>query len=274
MSRSKTKWDKVESAKGSELRRPRDLAAGHERDESARRVKDQLDEEAEVLEKETQVFALDPSKIRPDREIIQVLPSQGVSGALPDYNYAWIRFKSDRGPSGLAVDQKLFWQVKDESGDYVPVWEVVSGTMPEARERRNAEGYRVIGDTLLMRARKDRYEALMLHFEFEHEKRIGTEATTIQEFCEQKDIKLHKFDGKRGLDERGMLAAKSAVSNMKRNFKLDLSAANAIIKEAESKGDAKLPLLRLGLKQMLGMQIAQQYVEKRMREGTLILKGD
>jgi hypothetical protein len=270
MKKRRNKWDEVETP---ETRRPRDLPAGHTRDEASRKVKDQLEEEAETLQAETGTMALDLSKLRPDREIIQVLPSQGVSGALDDYEYCWVRFKSDRGPMGLQVDQKLFWQVREGDGT-VPVWEVVSGSMPEAKERRNAEGYRVIGDTLLMRARKDRYAALMLYFEFEHEKRIGNQAKTIQEFADAKAIKIHTFDSSKGFDERGMMAAKSAVANMKRNHRLDLGAANAIIAEAERNGDGNLPLLKHGLKQMLAMQVAQQYVEKRIREGTLILKGD
>jgi hypothetical protein len=268
------KWDEVEQP---ERRRPRDMAAGHERDEVSRKVKDQLEEEIEELEKETQTIPLDLSKLAPDREIIQVLPSQGVNGALVDYEYCWVRFKSDRGPSSLQVDQKLFWQVK-EDGSTVPVWEVVKGgptdtRFPEAMERRDVNGYRVIGDTLLMRARKDRYAALQMHFEFEHEKRMGTEAKTIQDFAEQKKIKMFNFDSTKGLDERGMLAAKSAVSNMKRNHRLDLSAAQAIIDDAERNG-GNTALLKHGLKQMLAMQVAQDYVAKRIREGTLHFKGD
>lgn len=268
----RNKWDDVEVP---EKRRPRDLAAGHTRDEVSRKVKDQLDEEADVLEAKGDVMALDLGKLKPDREIIQVLHHQNVSGAQPGYVYVWVRYKADRGPVGLQVDQKLLYSVK-VNGGIEPVWEIVSGSMPECRERevQSAERYRVIGDTLLMRAKQENYDALMTHFEFEHEKRIGTTAKNIQEFAENKQIKLHTFDSVKGFDERGMMAAKSAVSNMKRNHRLDLGAANAIIAEAEKKGDANLPFLKIGLKQMLGMQVAQQYVEKRIREGTLIMKGD
>lgn len=270
-----TKWDAVEKT---EKRRPRDIDAGHTRREASKRVQDQLDEEAEVMEKETGVMALDVSKLAPDRDILQILTSnrdRKISNALDDYEYCWVRYRSDRGPSGLQVDQKLTWEVQDpEGGGTVPVWEVVSGTMKEAWERRDASGYRVIGDCILMRARKDRYNALMQYLEWQHERRIGTEATTIQEFAEQKRLKTYAFDSNKGLDERGVLAAKSAVSNMKKNFQLDLSAARAIIADAEKNADPKLPLLKRGLKDMLGMAIAQQYVNKRIAEGTLEMKGD
>lgn len=270
-----TKWDAVEKT---EKRRPKDIPAGHERREASKRVKDQLDEEAEVLGDELGTMAIDPSKFAPDREILQILVSergQKISNELEDYEYCWVRYRSDRGPSGKAVDDKLIWEVQDpEGGGTVPVWEIVSGTMKEAIERRDANGYRVKGDCLLMRARKDRYDALMQYLEFQHEKRIGTEATTIQEFAEQKRLKTYNFDSTKGLDERGILAAKSAVSNMKKNFHLDVSAARAIVREAEAKGDANTPLLKHGLKQLLAMGIAQQYVNQRIKDGTLVMKGD
>ena len=271
-----SRWDDIET----ETRRPKDIPAGHKRDEVARRVKDDLEEEAEALQAHHETMVVDPSKFGPDREILQILvDNRGtISGALPDYEYCWVRFKSNLGQAGLQVDQKLTWMVKDpESGGQVPVWETVQGSMPECRERKmqSVEGYRVVGDTLLMRARKDRYEALMTYFEFQHERRIGNDAKDIQDFAAKKQLKIHNFDAsKTPLDQRGMQAAASAVSNMKKNHALDLSAARAIIAEAEKNGDEKLPLLRTGLKQMLAMQIAQQYVNKRIREGTLIMKGD
>ena len=269
----RNKWDEVEQP---EKRRPKDIVPGHERREAAKKIKDQLEEEAEVLSDELGTMALDPSKLEPDHEILQVLVKQKgtISNADPGYEYCWVRYRSDRGPSGLQVDQKLTWEVPDKDGGTVPVWEVVSGTMKEAWERRDASGYRVIGDTLLMRARKDRYDALMRYLEWQHERRIGTDAQTIEEFAAQKRLTTYQFDSKKGLDERGILAAKSAVSNMKRNFQLDVSAARAILKDAEAKGEANVPLLKHGLKQLLAMGIAQQYVNQRIKDGTLVMKGD
>lgn len=266
----KNRWDDVEVP---DKRRPIDLPAGHQRDELSRKVSDQLAEEAEELQAETGVMAIDPAKLAPDREIIQVLDSQGVTESQPGYVYNWVRFRSASGIQGLAVDEKLSWKVKINS-EIVPVWEVVKGAQfPEAKERLDVNGYRTIGDTILLRARQERYDALMEYFEWQHERRISSEAMSIQQYAEKKIIKIHTFDATKGLDERGKLAAKSATSNMKRNHRMDLSAAEAIINEARRDGKSTT-LLEHGLKQMLGMQIAQQYVEKRIREGTLHLTGD
>jgi len=70
-----------------------------------------------------------------------------VSKANPMFVYAWICEDFPRDAKGLKIREQLS----------VPGWEIVVGDMPEGVELKDARGYRKVGDTVLMRCRKDRY---------------------------------------------------------------------------------------------------------------------
>jgi len=121
-------------------------------DELKRRA-DQLAQEAEALS--ANVEAISEKKlqdIKEDREIRQVLELSGleVSNAQPDYHYAWVY----RDPFNRFGGRMVF-ELKAQG------FEVVSGDMPEAQEHRvGPAGERWIGDVLLMRIPKVRWELL------------------------------------------------------------------------------------------------------------------
>lgn len=134
--------------------------AGDERREELRRRKDDLDEQGEQLAAQHDIERVDPKKIKPDREILGVITSAfnplKVSHSQVEYVYCWAR----PGGANDQVINKTSIAVPDEDGNPVQCWEVVMGDMPEAIERRDALGYRRVGDVILLRCRRDRYRML------------------------------------------------------------------------------------------------------------------
>lgn len=138
---------------------------GAARDDALRARADQLQEAMETMTPEKE--ALDPSRYKPIREVQAMLQESikehgdaPISGALPDYEYCLVRYREP----GSQVEIKRTQSVYDtRAGATVAVWEVVQGDMPEMMERRDVHGWRVIADTLLMRARKDRLAAWRDH---------------------------------------------------------------------------------------------------------------
>jgi len=125
--------------------------AGHSRSEEMKRRADVLEEERERKAEALGRERIDPKKMRIDREIAQhfdlVTNRLEVSNPDPNYEYCWVCSRD----SSSQVDRKL--------GEG---WEVVQGEMPEARERMGIRGdtTRHVGDTVLMRLRKDYYYLL------------------------------------------------------------------------------------------------------------------
>lgn len=73
-----------------------------------------------------------------------------ISNALDSHVYAWICYDSPSTAKGTMVRQQLL----------LKGWEVVQGTsesFPEGKEYLQADGTRKVGDTILMRCRKDYY---------------------------------------------------------------------------------------------------------------------
>lgn len=255
-------------------KRPIDEPAGHKRDEAMRRSKDALEQEAEQLADELGVAGIDPSALEEDREVVQMLTdSSHVRDAQPGYVYCWVRFKSNSGANG--VDEKLSWTIGGS-----PVWEVVKGDMPEARERKNESGYRVMADVLLMRARKGRYDKLQQYLEFVHEQRVDSSIRDLRDMADRKRLKLHEFgDGSNGANdqqrERAQRAREHAFNFADANYQDDLATGRAIVR-ATAKGvrngrvDANTLIKRKhGLKEMMAMQIAAKEIDRGIREGRI-----
>lgn len=155
--KSVTREEAARTPRGAEL-----PPAGHGRDEVLRERADTLAEAAESTGRER----FNPAKLDPINEIASKIVgtsfnSLHVSGALADKVYCWVRAYDDRGTyKPQAVYAKQLQRVPDADGTPRPCWEVVHGSMPEALECKSVEGYRKLGDCILMRCDKDVYEAI------------------------------------------------------------------------------------------------------------------
>jgi len=119
---------------------------GYKRDEELARRTDALEEKIETEAPE--VYPIDPKAFEEDREILhRSIEKQMVQVSEKDLNYiyCWTYY---------GQNSQQVWAKKALG------WEVVTGDMKEAREHIEADGTRRIGDTLLMRVRKERFEQL------------------------------------------------------------------------------------------------------------------
>jgi hypothetical protein len=118
--------------------------AGDARREVLHARDDALAEEAETRAATEDRGRIDPAKLRVENELAQHFNELEVSNQDPAYAYAW----TFTGQHGLAIKTKL------SQG-----WEVVQGDLREAEELKGMGGdtTRKLGDTLLMRCRRDRY---------------------------------------------------------------------------------------------------------------------
>lgn len=98
--------------------------------------KDRLAEAADRANEESDVHAIDSSKLEEDREILDQVNFLRVTNKQQGFTYKWVYF----GQNGQAV-----WRMKALG------WKVVSGNMKEASEQKESDGTRRIGDVLLMR---------------------------------------------------------------------------------------------------------------------------
>jgi len=118
---------------------------GFRRDEEIAQRKDTLAEAIEAQSPDS--YALDPRKLEIDREIAYHINRNEleITGAQEGFVYCWEYF----GQNGRLV------MGKKRDG-----WEVVNGNDPEAQELKYVDGTRHLGDVLLMRIPKERYEVL------------------------------------------------------------------------------------------------------------------
>jgi hypothetical protein len=160
---------------------PADLPpAGYARDEVLAERTDALAEAAENLAATNEVEAIDPAKYVVENEIAthfdpatQMLK---VSNASPAFAYCW----TFSGANGLMITQKQ-----------LEGWEVVCGDMREAIEHKglNADTVRRIGDTVLMRIRKDLYLQLIRRNELKAA-RFNASSTRINDALRAKAERL------------------------------------------------------------------------------------
>lgn len=120
--------------------------AGDERRDTLKQRTDTLEQEAEERAAALELDRMDPRALRPDREIRQhfdAFNELAVSGAQDEFEYCWV-----------FAGRNSYWiRCKSAQG-----FEVVQNDMPEAQEHRGigADSTRRVGDTILMRIRKDR----------------------------------------------------------------------------------------------------------------------
>ena len=130
--------------------------AGYLRDEELARRTGALEEQADAQFSDT--YRIDPAKLREDAEILRHHDQFSVEHQEPGFVYCWAR----EDKPGEQVSWKLAQDVRMPDGDFVALWEVVQGDMPEATKRKDARGYRKIGDTILLRARMDRHRQFQI----------------------------------------------------------------------------------------------------------------
>lgn len=129
---------------------------GAERAEVLAANKDQL---AEFMETETpDRYRFDPSRFKVENEIASALQgsAQNIKNAQPDRKYIWERFRDPSPQVDLRQSQTV---IDTQTGERCQVWHVVQGDDPEAPERKDVRGYRVIGDVLLMWAKREHADA-------------------------------------------------------------------------------------------------------------------
>jgi hypothetical protein len=137
------------------MARVRDLSdplppAGDDRREVLAEREDRLQAEAEQRAAALEIERIDPKALRPEREILQHFDEfneLAVSNAQDDHEYCWVY-----------AGRNSYWvRWKSAQG-----FEVVQGDMPESQEHRGigADSTRRVGDTILMRIRKDRAVAM------------------------------------------------------------------------------------------------------------------
>jgi len=144
----------VSSAEASSLN-PEDLdaelpPAGYSRTEELIKRKAELEAQIEALtnpsEGGVEHVAVDPSKVKPDNDILQYITngSYPVKNADPIYEYVGVQRDQFGKYGGVHIMKKK-----------VLGYEVCRYGDPEEWGVRSPEGYCIIGDVLLMRVRKD-----------------------------------------------------------------------------------------------------------------------
>lgn len=121
------------------------------REELAKRT-DDLQESAEKLADEKEVYKIDPKVMELDRELAQgfdpsTMSIMQVSKAQEGWKYAWA---NSQNQSGIQVMMKKY-----------DGWVVVQGEDPESREHKGTDTLRRIADTLLMKIPEEKYHALL-----------------------------------------------------------------------------------------------------------------
>ena len=129
--------------------------SGHARREVLKQRTARLQEVAERVSAESEIYSIDPEKLKEDPEILKHFDFQNqqfeVTHAQKGYAYLWER--DDHRAIAFKKAQARFFL-----GPRMPGWEVVNSTVdPEAKELIQADNTRRIGDTILLRIKLDSY---------------------------------------------------------------------------------------------------------------------
>lgn len=158
--------------------------AGHERREELKRRMDALTKEAEHIASEMEIEGINPKALDIDNEIADhfdpATSMLDVSDANPSYVYRWEQ-------ADLYNRQGNIWVTTRKAEG----WEVVSGSDPEAKNCRQVDGTRRVGDAILMRIRKDRYIALELADRRRRLSRSESVSLKALEMAEKAGIPVH-----------------------------------------------------------------------------------
>lgn len=121
--------------------------AGHARKETLAKRKDQLEEKADQMAGQVETGPINPKAFEVDRELAGRFDELQVVNADPGYAYKWVQIDYPSNSRGKMARMET-----------IQGWEVVTGDMPEAPDLKQADGTRRLGDVILMRMRRDRFE--------------------------------------------------------------------------------------------------------------------
>lgn len=154
--------------------------AGYTRDEALKARTDQLQQQ---IAQQPEQYSIDPSKIEPIREIQYEIEHNmlDVPNRQPGYVYRWVQCQYPSTSPGLKVQEALVRRIRINGASH-PAWEVVTGNHPEASGMSvTAENTIRIGDTILMRCRKDIHAVIELETRKKnHLVTYGTDANMVQ----------------------------------------------------------------------------------------------
>lgn len=130
---------------------------------------------------EEERFAIGERARRPIREIRVAADSLKVTRKQDGYRYYWARYVSANSIN--QVDEMTGITVETPDGP-MPTWEVVKDKMPEAQERRAADGTRRLGDVMLLRCKLDVFEALQDYEALKRERQIMSVEQPLRAFAQ------------------------------------------------------------------------------------------
>jgi hypothetical protein len=173
--------------------------AGFERDEELARRQDNLDEAAETRAASAEIEAIDPKKLKVENEVAQHFGLDGgfneleVSNADKNYVYCWVF----SGLGGRMIRTKMTeYQTLTHRND--GGWEVVGGNTDsgEALELKGigADTTRRIGDTILMRIRKDCFKLLEKARKMQAARRQSATESELVEHADRLGLKVYTPD--------------------------------------------------------------------------------
>jgi len=153
--------------------------AGWKRDEQLAERTDALEQAAEEASEEQERYGFDPATIDLDNEILSLLDELHVDNAQSGLRYCWC-YEGQRGRE-IVKKRRLGWTV-------------VQSADPECPELKDARGYRVIGDTILMSISEQRALAIDAMEERKRRAReegVGSGLVELGERYQGKGIKVH-----------------------------------------------------------------------------------
>lgn len=152
---------------------------GHERREVLKRRQATLEEQIARLSEKMLRGTIDAKELEIVNEIASKTQFLSVSGAQPEFVYAWV--------SKNRYSQHI--QAAKAQG-----WEVVQGNDPEALELKGMDGSttRQLGDVILMRIKKDIYIVLKAQEQLKTRRIQQNSASTLVELGEK--YKRHGFN--------------------------------------------------------------------------------
>lgn len=156
--------------------------AGHAQREALKQRADVLEEQAAT--QFANVETVDPDRLEVERELAQHFNELEVTNADPNFVYRWINFSSN---GGIALRRAIAPPER---------WEVVTGDMPEASELRAVDGTRKLGDVLLVRMFRKRYDILEKVKEEQRQRQQGGHENNLRELGRRnpKAIKVYGQD--------------------------------------------------------------------------------
>lgn len=156
--------------------------AGHAQREIIKQRVDAMEEQAAT--QFANVDAVNPDRFEVERELAQHFNELEVTNADPNFVYRWINFSSN---GGIALRRAIAPPER---------WEVVTGDMPEASELRAVDGTRKLGDVLLVRMSRKRYDILEKVKEEQRQRQQGGYENNLRELGRRnpKAIKVYGQD--------------------------------------------------------------------------------